>query len=222
MDSKIRQWAEQREQELKYSDTISHEGLFAFIIYALSNFGKPITDEKLDRELQRFEPDIGLDVSAHYGGDASLFELGCYLYVCIDLWLFSHRPHLRNEISFTYFNEFIRLFSTALGTADVYDLFYQRVEKYGEIFRKGEDQELDPATGKPLYWETKTIFYLSELILRTRDNTPPACYIFDHEPLTLKYEAIGVKMRLMSWITTMLPAILESLEIYCDSVGQQS
>ena len=45
----------------------------------------------------------------------------------------SHRPHLRNEISFTYVNEFIPLFSSAIGTTDVYDLFYQPVVKYGTI-----------------------------------------------------------------------------------------
>ena len=81
MDSKVRQWAEQREQELRYSDTLSHEGLFVAIIYAFANFGKPTTDKILDQKLYQLEPDIGLDVRKHYGGDSSLFELGCYLYV---------------------------------------------------------------------------------------------------------------------------------------------
>lgn len=213
MDSKVRQWAEQREQELKYSDTLSHEGLFAAIIYALANFGKPITDEILDQELQHLEPNIGLDVSKHYGGDASLFELGCYLYVYIDRWLFTHRPHLRNEISSTYVKEFIRLFSTVLGTAVVYDLFYQRVEKYGELVRNGE---FAPKEGEMYNF----IPDLTELILRSRDDTPPISYIFGHEPPTLSFEAIGVKMRLMLWIETTLPAILKGLEKYCDMVSQ--
>jgi hypothetical protein len=207
MDSKIRQWIEQRQQELRYSNNLSHEGLFVLIMYGLANFGKPRNDDKLGPELQN----IGLDASEHYGGDASLFELGCYLYVCIDLWLFSNRPHLRNGISGVYVKEFIRLFSTVLGTADVYELFYQRVEKYGELFRTGDEGVMK-----------KFLFYLTELILRTRDNTPPSNYIFDHEELTLVFESIGVKAAVAVWISTMLPGIIESLEIYCDRVGQQS
>jgi hypothetical protein len=213
MESKVRQWAEQREQELRYSNNLSHEGLFAGIMYGLADFGKPITDVKLDHELQRFEPDIGLDTSKHYGGDASLFELGCYLYVCIDFWLLSHRPHLRNEISFTYVNEFIPLLSTALGTTNTYDLFSQRVVKYGELVRNGE---FAPKEGEMYNFLSD----LTELIFRTRDNTLPIGYIFGHEPPTLSFEAIGVKMRLILWIETMLPAILESLEKYCDAVNQ--
>jgi hypothetical protein len=208
MDSKVRQWTEQRQQELKYSTTLSHEDFFAVIMYGLANFGKPITDEKLYQELQRFEPDTGLDASKYYGGDASLFELGCYLYVCIDLWLFSQRPHLRNGISLVYVREFVRLFSTVLGSVDVYELFYQRVKKYGELVRIGE---FAPKEGDVYNFLSD----LTELILRTRDNALPISYIFGHEPLTLSFEAIGVKMRLILWIETMLPAILESLEKYC-------
>ena len=214
MDSKVRQWTEQRQQELKSSNTLNHEGLFAVMMYALANFGKPITDENLAKRLEQFEPNIGLDISKHYGSDASLFELGCYLHVCIDLWLFSHKPHLRNEISSTYIKEFIRLFSMVFE-ADVYDLFYQRVGKYGELVRNGE---FAPKKGEMYNFLSD----LTELILRSRDNTTPISYIFGHESPTLSFEAIGVKMRLMLWMENTLPAILASLEKYCDMIGQQS
>lgn len=214
MDSIVRQWAEKRQQELKSSNTLNHEGLFVLMMYALTSFSRPITDEKLAEKMEQFKPDFGLDTSKHYGGDASLFELGCYLYVCIDLWLFSHKPHLRNEISFTYVKEFIRLFSMVFE-ADVYDLFYQRVGKYGELVRNGE---FAPKKGEMYNFLSD----LTELILRSRDNAIPISYIFGHESPTLSFEAIGVKIRLMLWIENTLPAILSSLEKYCDTIGQQS
>lgn len=110
-----------------------------------------------------------------------------------------------------YVKEFISLFSTILGTTDVYELFYQRVEKYGALFRTGDEEVMK-----------KFLFYLTEQILRTRDNTLPSSYIFDHEELTLTFESVGVKAAVAVWISTMLPGIIESLEIYCDRVGQRS
>lgn len=213
MDSKVRQWIEQQHQKMKYSNTLSHEGFFVLLMYSLADFGKPITDEKLAKKLQHVEPDIGLDTSKHYGGDASLFELGCYLHVYIDRWLLAHRPRLRNGISSTYIKEFIHLFSSVFET-DIYDLFYQRIQKYGELVRNGEFAPKDEAMNN--------LSDLTELILRSRDNAPPINYNFGNESPNLSFEAIGVKMRLVLWIKNVLPAILESLEKYCDMVNMQN
>jgi len=109
---------------------------------------------------------------------------------------------------------FIRLFSTVFET-DVYDLFYQRVQKYGELVRNGE---FAPKKGEMYNYLSD----LTELILRSRDNALPNNYNFGNESTTLSFEALGVKMRLMLWIENTLPAILESLEKYCDMIKYKS
>lgn len=78
--SYVRNWADSKMEELKYSDEITVENLFAGLIYGLATFAKD--------DPHRTNNESPIDITKHYSGDSSLFELGCYLYVRIDLWLF--------------------------------------------------------------------------------------------------------------------------------------
>ena len=196
----IRKWVETKHTELEYSNEISPENLFAGLMYGLVSFGRDDPRRKKDEKLQTF----GIDITKHYSGDATLFELGCYLHFRVDLWLFRNKPNLRNQISTTYIKEFIKLFTRALGQNDLLEIFEQRVDKYGELIRKGEELQ-------------EYHFYLSELIFKTKDNAPPKIQNLDHMPVILKgfLEDTFLKMELISWEKHILPAILDSLNRYC-------
>jgi len=197
--SYIREWTELKRKELEQSDDINLENLFAGLMYGVVSFGKDDPRRKKDEKLQA----LGLDITKHYSGDASLFELGCYLYFRVDVWLFKNKPNLREKISTTFIREYNKLFAEALGLRDLSERFAERIDKYGELIRKGEDIE-------------RYHFYLAQLILKTKDNAPPQKYDFDRMPLSLSFfEDTGVKMELISWEKAMIPVILESLNKYC-------
>jgi len=196
--SHVRRWAERRQKELRYPNEFTPENLFAALIYGLGTFAKEKPSRKTPSDLKG----LGIDPTEHFGSDATLFEVGCYLYFLLDLWLFQNKPHLRDEISTTFLREFDLLFTEALGINNVSELFNERIGKYGELARAGADME-------------KYHFYLSQLILRTKDGTPPSTYNFDQEPLNLSLlEDTGIKMELLIWEQSMLPAIIESLKNY--------
>ena len=197
--SYVRSWADAKMEELKYTEEVSPENLFTGMMYILATFGKPDPRRKTSPEL--------LDVAEHFSGDASLFELGCYIYFRVDMWFFANKPHLRERISRTFVREFVRLFSRALGVENLQPIFTERVSKYRELARKGEDIE-------------RYHFYLSQLISRTKDNPLPEHYDWDHAPLNLKFfEDAGIKLELLTWEQAMMPALIESLKECCSLMG---
>ena len=195
--SYVRDWAERRQNELQNSDdVVAPDGLFAAIIFCLATFSRGKV-----HKLATFS-------SQHYSSDAALFELGCYLYFRVDMWLFLKKPHLREVLSITFQREFVHLFTKALGIDNVHELFDERVNKYGEIARTCKGSDLKECH-----------FYLSQLILRTKNGTLPETYDFDHEPLTLDFWAdMGLKTELSSWEQSMMPAVIKAMENYCSIV----
>jgi len=197
--SYVRNWAYKKQEELKYSNDITPENLFAGMMYGLVTFAK---DDPRRKKIPEFEK-VGLDICRHFGGDASLFEVGCYLYFRIDMWLFLNKPNLRKLISTTFIREFNNLFSYALKLKNIPDILAERVDKYGELARNKEDIQ-------------QYYFFLSQLIARTKDNTEPKHYNFGKEPLNLQFfEDTFIKMELISWEKAMMPALIKSLEKYC-------
>lgn len=200
--SYVRAWAKRRGRELRHSYDLTPENLFAATMSVLSTFGMKQPRRKIPRNLKG----LGIDATEHFGTDAALFEVGCYLYFRLDLWLFRNKPHLREEISTVFVREFDRLFTEALGINTVSKLFAHRVEKYAELVRSGAKIN-------------DYHFYLSQLILRTKDGTPPDAYDFDHEPLNLNaVEDMGVKMELLTWEETMIPILVEGLKKYFEII----
>lgn len=193
----VRDWAERRRSELQHSDdVVTPEGLFAGIIFCLAAFSRGKA-----HKLATFS-------SEDYSSDATLFELGCYLYFRLDMWLFLKKPHLKEEISGTFQREFDRLFTKALGIENVHELFDERVSKYAEIARTSKGDDLKECH-----------FYLLQLILRTEKGTLPRTYDFDHEPLSLDFWAnAGLKTELLSWEQYMMPSAIKAMEYYCSLV----
>ena len=199
-DSYVRTWTAQRKKELEYTTEVSSETLFAALMYCLVSFARKDPRRKTPAEMKK----LGMDITEHFSGDATLFEVGCYMFFRLDVWLFQNKPDFRKSISDVYNREFKQLFTKALGINNVSALFNQRVDKYGELVRRGADTK-------------EYFFHLSQLILKTKDNTPPEAYDFDKAPIVLggMLEKMGIEIELGSWATSMLPAMFESLENYC-------
>jgi hypothetical protein len=175
--SYVKDWAERRRNDLRHSDDVTPEYLFAVIIFCLATFSRGKT-----HKLATFS-------SQHYSSDATLFELGCYLYFRVDMWLFLKKPHLREGLSITFQRQFVHLFTKALGIDNVHELFDERVSKYGKIARTCKGNDINECH-----------LYLSQLILRTKNGTLPETYDFDSEPLDLDFWAdMGLKTELSSW-----------------------
>jgi hypothetical protein len=194
-DSFIVQWAERKKIELRFSNEITPENMFAVFIYGLSSFVRVVdkVEESRDIETSTF---LSL---RRFANDSALFELGCYHYFQVDMWLFAHRPDLRQWVSQVFMSEFIRLFTQALQINNVAELFRQRVDKYAELARKGANAE-------------EYHGYLSQLILRTKDNQRPKPYDFDNEPLQLVFEDILLKLEIANWVITQVPAMIETMK----------
>lgn len=207
----VRTWAEKREQELRHSKDLSKqnliENLFAAMMWSLSRFGNEYTRRSIPAKWK----DLGLDSLEHFSGDAALFELGCYMYFRIDIWLFKNKPNHREEISTNFANAFVQLFSQTFNSKYIQALFNQRVSQYGEIIQTGAD--------------IKTYHYhLSQLILRTRDNQHPGTYDFETAPVMITgcLERFLVDFGLATWEKTMIPAFIKSVENYCDLTEKQA
>jgi hypothetical protein len=197
----VRTWAEKRKQELRHSN-LSVDSLFAVMIYALCFFGEKDKKQSTPPELLS---KLGLDVSEKYSGDAALFELGCYMYFRLDLWLFKNKPDRRENITIIFADNFIRLFTQALNSREIPSLFDQRITEYAKLARTGADFE-------------QYHYHLSQLIFRTRDNQLPAPYDFENESMMITgvFEDMGVKHALIDFEADMLPILVENLKKYCD------
>jgi hypothetical protein len=210
----VRDWAalaEQRMREKMRSGVPSAgpEDLFLVLLHALSTYG--------DR---RSKPDLGkmsgssMDIHAHYSSDASLFELACYLYGRIDLWLFLNRPKLRDTLSCAFEKNLVALFSRTLAIDNVLELFYERGDMYAQIAREHKKAEE--------YLE-ECHFILCQLILCTKDGQLPQT--FDHATFSLTLDALAlhaVRLALLDWEEAMIPAIIESIEAYDALAGSDA
>ena len=128
-----------------------------------------------------------------------MFELGCYLYVQLDVWFFTHKPHLRKQFAQIFIPNYYKLFSEALKIKNIPELFTERVEKYGELERSVETQDYH--------------LHLRQLILRSENNTLPQKYNFGNE--TTSVSAIceaAVSVELMAWEKFDLPKIIAILK----------
>jgi hypothetical protein len=200
-DSLVVRWVQNRMEELEDEELITPEGMFAVFVKALSMSAERNPVLENDKEMRPFI----VEWEAHYANDAVLFELGCYMYFRVDLWLLLKRPDLRDpdlrdRISNVFSRDFIRLFTQVLQIKNVADLFDQRVAAYGELARSGTDAK-------------RYDYYLSQLLIRTRDNRTPRPYDFGTEAFIVidSMEGFFVKTKLRAWETATLPAFVRTL-----------
>ena len=198
-NSLVFEWSEKRRKELQYTGDFTPENIFAGLIYGLVTFVDLRPEPRHGKKRQ--ERLLHDNLMKPYASDATLFELGCYMFFLIDLWLFQNRLDLYQGISAVFREEFVDLFAWALQITSVKDLFEERFSKYADIAESGaEPQELRD--------------YLYELVLETNENQEPEHHDVDDEPFILvgALEEFALRTKLKTWETVMLPTILESLE----------
>lgn len=196
--SLLLEWAEQRSRDLQDEDEVTPEMIFAGLIYGLATFVRPRPQTEYCEK--REEQGLYDNFETEFANDSALFELGCYMFFRVDLWLFQNRPNLRRQMWLAFLHEYVSLFTPILQITNIADLLEERVRKYAALARSGaEIQQFHD--------------YLYELILRTKGNRKPRHYDFDNEPLSLNaLQGFALGTRLETWETVMLPTILDGLE----------
>lgn len=198
--SYIYNWAIRRERESRCSGRLNpSEQIFSAIIWGLANYC---------HDVAKVKPPSGGDGAPVYpleqfSSDAGLFELSCYVYFRLDIWLYQNKPKLREILAVTLADQLISLFSRALEM-DVSEVFDERTAKYGELVNTG--------AGLKEYHS-----YLSHLITRTEGGRLHTMNTVANEPL--KLDAIGnylVNSELLDFEKTMIPGLMKSLEGFCD------
>lgn len=206
-ESYVRTWVERRWMELKNSNNDSSiETMFTLMIYFVSMFGAK-SKSSASNEMTK-----AMDVSEHFSGDATIFELGCYIRALIDFWLVRNAPHRRADICTAFDWQFVPLFTKALGSVNISELFLRRVDGFGKIINNNEDEQ-------------KLYAHLSLLVSLTRDNRQPKAYDFDDDHLMqlvrenniAPLETMGIKMRLKVWEGSLFPGFFAQLAKYIQS-----
>jgi len=196
--SKVRAWAEAQKKANQKEKPIKI--LSNAIIYGLSQFCIP---EKDDKEKDGFVNQVVKKVRIDYGGDASLFEVGCYLYFRIDLWHVQNkmRKH-RDKVVGYLIKQFLSVFKDSLGLENIEEIFQNRLNLYGKLIRESKD---------PV---DRIHFYLTQLLIRTKDNMSPLVYDFKDFPVFIIgiTEQICLETEITSFEVGIVPACLKSIE----------
>lgn len=197
----IREWAERQEKEAQKRNDITPEALFGSMIYALSTFARCKDLENKNDDMAK----LYRETIEEYSGDSTLFEIGCYFYYRVDLWIFKHKPKFRDNLSSILIARFIDLFTQALKIKNIEKLINERMTKYGEMIRKGEKIER--------YHDL-----LIDLVKRTKENTPPQHFNFKKSPFLI----IGVldeyflRTELIGFEKYIIVSFFKTLENYFD------
>lgn len=182
----IEWWVGQKQINLS-SSLESKEDLFVALMKVLADF-------KLETDLNESQPN-----------DTALFELGCYLYIRIDVWLLQNKPERRNELSTFFVNCFNKLFERALNRSDINQIFNNRVAGFAELVQIGAELKAYH-------------FHLVELVLAAYKDKPLEEYSFKTQPIIRDYlQDITIKLALGSWEETKIPLAIYNLEYYCKS-----
>lgn len=197
-ESFIVQWGEKKRKEAKYikANNITPENMFDGFIYGVGSFARTIFMEETKQSKDVSE----LFSKKIFANDSALFEVGCYCYFQVDLWLFKNNPNLRERISPFFMHNFIALFTQALNINNLDSIFVERVSKYGEMARSKADID-------------EYLLLLSQLIYQTKNNERPKSYDFN-TPLQIPLELnfIPLQLDIRNWYVTILPAMIESIE----------
>jgi len=202
MSLKVRAWAEVQKRENQKEEPIKI--LSNAIIYGLSQFCSSKRDNKKREDpIDRLSKKVNLDCS----GDASLFEIGCYLYFRIDLWHVQNNKEEYRETVVNYLiDQFLLIFKDALNLENIEEILQNRLNLYGKLVRETKNRE---------ELQNEVDFYLTQLLIRTADNTLPKIYNFIEDfPVVILgvFKETFLKIEIKSFEQAMVPACLKSIE----------
>jgi hypothetical protein len=139
-----------------------------------------------------------------FSGDTTLFELGCYLFFLVDYWhVKSGHSNEREKVVNFLIDDFIRVFSNTIEPHYGNAILDNRLSLYGE-FANSESSSCSKGA----------MFYLEELVLRTKNNRKPSAIIGIGSltitgGLTATYP---IRVAVQEYLTIFIPRVYEQLE----------
>ncbi len=197
--SKVRQWLN---QAIRYAKRTMREddpnsvmdGLAVILIKSIMperTISKPYSRDSLDRTRRKFT------------GDATIFELGTYMYFRLDVWHLKegYDYHRQSILQERLIPTFLQAFQSSLGVP-LADVFNNRMDQYAKILRT----EDEPMQG--------IHFYLIQLMLRTAENRAPIVYDFANFPVMVAPFPSDEILRidLSAFESAMIPNIFSTVE----------
>ena len=201
--SRVRAWANREKQKAKHSDRVDFYEVFVFSIAFLSHFGAPPP------------PGAGKPSAAHkyfeetelkYASDSTLFEIGCFMYVYILKWMIQTGNSHTEKFEKKYGPAYIELFQEVRGWRSIPEIFNSRTAGFSALLNP------DDMRGEMLFKR-----HLTELVLRSENNSPPQQYDFSSDQLILPHdaiEAIYVEKHLETWMDCSLIKLIDALETH--------
>ena len=210
--SKVRVWAEAQKKADQKEQTIKI--LSNAIIYGLSKFCSSKGDSKKKEDII---DQVRKKVFIDYSGDASLFEIGCYLYFRIDLWHVQNNKREYRETVVNYLiDQFLSVFEDALNLKNIEEILQNRLNLYGKLVRESKNRE---------ELQNEIDYYLTQLLIRTANNTLPKVHHFIEDFPVVAFdffEEMCLKIEIKSFEQTMIPACLKSIENFYKLISEEN
>lgn len=162
--SRVRAWAENEKKNARNYKELTFEVVFVYLMAYLGHFFGPLPDKK---QKEAFKDPVFGEYESKYGGDGTLFELGCYMFVFLSRWVIRNRKSKTGEFMNKFRHSFVKLFSDLTGWNNLDDRFLERVKGYNSL------TNFDDFAGNDDLHQ-----HLVELIVRTGNNRRPEIYDF--------------------------------------------
>ena len=146
-ESIVRRTAEERHEQRMKSGGSPGEMLADITLFAIAHFPDPgsASDGQQEKAL-----DINAIIQRHFSGDATLFEVACYVLFRIDLWHFENDfCELREEMGDYLAERFAAVFRQALPKVGVEVLMEHRLREYAALVRADDPAPVFHGTPEP-------------------------------------------------------------------------
>lgn len=193
--SLVLQWVDKKVKEHARAGGMNSDAMFAAYMYLLSLCIRPV---RTPRSSESNDPSP-FGSPADFGNDSALFELGCFVYSRLDVWLSANRPRHGPYVSAVLRDKFTQLFAEALNISKnaTGELVAERIVKY-------QDLDLDDPEAQ--------YSVLFPLILRTKGNQRPQRFDSNDFEFRIGFKASmidnPISLVLLAWDADMFPSIL--------------
>ena len=173
----------------------SPDWLMINLLYLLSIFGKPSQEEQ-DNDIYK---------SKHIG-DTTLFEMWCYLYLLLDMWLYQNSTYPRDKFFNIYSNFSENIFNNALKIDNTIEILESRINGYATVLHETKDN-------------VELIKHLKKLIQLSSEESEPANYDFQKSrvPYSDFMDSINLEKDLSSWHEAIIPETIEAVRLYAEN-----
>lgn len=201
--SKVRVWAkEQRETKVNKRPI---EYLSDSLIYGLSTFCDPTAPTRKENPIS----EISKKARNQYSGDTCLFEVGCYLYFRLDFWHYKTNIQKGNLTILEFcIKQFLKVFEKAMQVSNINDIYDNRINLYAKIIKESENVL------------EERHHYLTQLLIRTKNNSLPVIYDFTDFPLIIidAVELTFLDIAIKAFELGMIPACIETMQKFYDII----